>query len=201
MSIEKIPRRRLGRYLRIKKEYVDLILSGKKRSTIRLGIVSPTKHKVFIESEGKVVGEALIDSVRYSKLSELNDRDAKIDGFSNINELIKELSNIYPGIRKDDWVTIIKFKLINSRGKHYNREVSSNRGDMEESLAIMNVAKLALAYDVTETSLEKRILTAIALKGSLEGVDKEIGGDITPSLVKTVYLKAFKKLKQLGVLK
>ncbi|HDI31742.1 MAG TPA: ASCH domain-containing protein, partial [Thermofilum sp.] len=46
MSREKTLRKRLGKYLRIKKEYVNLILSGKKRSTIRLGIISPTRHKV-----------------------------------------------------------------------------------------------------------------------------------------------------------
>ena len=199
MSREKTLRKRLGKYLRIKKEYVNLILSGKKRSTIRLGIVSPTRHKVFIESGGRVIGEALIDSVRYSKLSELNDKDAKTDGFSDVNELIKELSTIYPGIKGDDWVTIIKFKLINKR--YHDKKILSEKDKLEGSLTTANIAKLALAYDVADSALEKRALTAIALKGSLEGIDKELEENVTSDFIKNVYSKALKKLKQLGVLK
>jgi len=195
LSSSKPLRRKLGKYLRVKREYANMLVNGRKRSTIRLGIVMPTKHKVLVESEGEIIGEAVIDSVRYSRLSELSDKDAKMDGFSNLNELLRVLSNIYPGIKGDDWVTIIRFKSFKILAG-LRKKTSLKEEDIE---TITRVARLALAYDIAPSSLEKRVLAAIAMKGSLEGVDKEIGG-ITPNFVRSVYVKALKKLKHIGVL-
>lgn len=102
---------KLGRYLGVKEEYVDKIVKGEKRTTIRRGIVSPSRQRVFLKSDGVVWGEATIDSVTYTKLGRLREEDARMDGFNSLKELREELSRIYPGISPEEWVTIINFRV------------------------------------------------------------------------------------------
>ncbi len=102
----------LGRVLRFSKKYIADVLSGRKNYTIRWGIVRPKYRIVNIVVDNKVVGKAEILEVRYVRVRELNDYHAMLDGFRSRYELLRDLRKIYPGIRSDDWVTIIKFRVL-----------------------------------------------------------------------------------------
>ncbi|RLF22128.1 MAG: ASCH domain-containing protein, partial [Thermoprotei archaeon] len=100
----------IGRHLMVKGEYVDAILKGEKRATIRLGIVIPKFREIILHGGGKVIGKAVIEEVKHKRVKDLTDNDAIADGFSSRHELMRELIRCYPGIRKSDYVTIIRFK-------------------------------------------------------------------------------------------
>lgn len=86
---------RLGRHLMLKRDYLERLLSGEKRVTLRLGVVVPTSRKVYLHSDGRIVAEAEIEGVVYKRVEELTDEDAREDGFANREELIRELKRFY----------------------------------------------------------------------------------------------------------
>ena len=96
----------------VKGRYVDLILSGKKTATIRLGLVRPRYKEMIVHGGGRPVAKISITKVVYKKVKELTEEDAIKDGFNNLSELLEELKKVYPNISNDDWVTIIEFKVI-----------------------------------------------------------------------------------------
>lgn len=100
----------IRRYMMIKGKFAKLILEGKKTTTIRLGRVIPKVDEVIIHSEGKPIAKVKIRNVVYKKVKELTEEDAKRDGYSSLEELIKDLMNMYnTDIKPDDEVTIIDF--------------------------------------------------------------------------------------------
>lgn len=102
----------LGRHLMIKGKYVELILSGKKKATIRLGLVRPKYNEMILHGGGKPIAKIKITNVRYKRVKELDERDAKIDGFKSLEDLIKHLRKAYGDINPNDLVTIIEFEVI-----------------------------------------------------------------------------------------
>ncbi|RLE89356.1 MAG: ASCH domain-containing protein, partial [Thermoprotei archaeon] len=68
----------------VKGEYVDLILKGVKRTTIRLGIIKPKYNKIMIHGGGKPIALAKITNVEYKRINELTDEDARKDGFPSL---------------------------------------------------------------------------------------------------------------------
>ena len=50
--------------------------------------------------------------VLVKRISELTERDAKLDGFSSKEELIRELRRIYGKIEERDLVSIIHFEIL-----------------------------------------------------------------------------------------
>jgi hypothetical protein len=97
--------------LRLSEKYFDLVLCGRKTSTIR------KKHVLFnslfvplISGERKALIRIL--KLDYSKtFSDLNDEDARKDGFSSAYELSSKLKKFYPDISADCPMTIIHFKV------------------------------------------------------------------------------------------
>ncbi len=94
-------------------KFVDMILEGKKRSTIRKGI-KIYKRGVVVEltAEGKSFGKARITKVVVKRVSELSDSDAIRDGFTSKEELLDELKRIYGGIDEDEFITVIHFEFV-----------------------------------------------------------------------------------------
>ncbi len=94
-------------------EYVDLILSGKKKSTVRKGIKSYEMGKVvYLTASSKPFAKAKITKAVVKRVKELSDEDAIKDGFKSREELIEALRKIYGRIDESDLVTIIHFELI-----------------------------------------------------------------------------------------
>ena len=96
-----------------KQIYGEDILEGRKTSTIRL--TSNLKKGDIVEIRAGMIklGTAIIENVEVKEVKDLTDEDARVDGFKDRNELIKELKKIY-GKRIDETteVKLIRFKLI-----------------------------------------------------------------------------------------
>ena len=97
------------RHLEFSGNYRDLLLSGKKRATIRKRI-SKLKEgdKVFVHCGGEIIGKARILSIEKKKIDEITDEDAILDGFNSRDELLNELRRIYGD---EDEFYVIKFEL------------------------------------------------------------------------------------------
>jgi len=161
----------IGRHLMVKGEYVDLILKGVKKSTIRLGIIKPKYNEIMIHGGGKPIALAKITNVKYKRINELTDEDARKDGFPSLKVLLKELKKSYGEIRPNDIVTIIEFVITKKL---------SDLDVKEQWLGLkpVEIARIALRYCENIPQEERKILedltrtesirkTAIRLYGSI----------------------------------
>lgn len=107
----------LGPYMRFKKKYLDAVLAGTKRVTVRYGIVRPRFSLVYVVCCGEIYGEALITRVVYTKLGSLGDDVVFAEGMESREELIGELREIYGDVSNDDTVSVIYFTLVRKYDK------------------------------------------------------------------------------------
>ncbi len=158
----------------LRKEYVDLVLSGRKKATVRLGKVIPRYREVIIHGGGRPVCKVKITKVVYKKVSELTDEDARKDGFNSRRELLKELKRVYgKRLNGDETVSIIEFEVI-------QRLDNIKLNDPYLGLKPEDVARLALRYLRKEFSGEDRkILEEIGKGKSIREVARKFSGDPT----------------------
>ncbi|MFP3081196.1 MAG: ASCH domain-containing protein [Acidilobus sp.] len=104
--------RGLGRRLKFKKRYLQLIIEGRKRSTIRLGRLVLRDRLLTIVGDRGPIALARVDEVIYKKVRELTDEDARVDGFRGLIDLFRELRRIYGDFGLEDDVTIIRFTVL-----------------------------------------------------------------------------------------
>lgn len=181
----------IGRHLMMKGEYAKAVLSGLKRATIRLGIVKPKYREVMLHAGGKPIAIIEIERVTHKKVKELTDRDAKLDGFENREELIKALKKAYNGISDDDWVTILEFRLV--------KEIKLEEG--EQTLTPVEIARIALRYNVISDEEERKLLEEVVKCGSLRKAAIKLYGTIEKRwIIRRTLKKAVKLLKEKGVL-
>ncbi len=97
-----------------KLSYADAILKGEKRSTIRLRSSYKVGEVVEIYVGSARIGRAVIRHIDRKRLSEIDDHDARIDGFRDRAELLKELMKIYGKkvLGKNPELYIIRFELL-----------------------------------------------------------------------------------------
>lgn len=97
--------------LRLVDRFFDLVVTKKKISTIRYGLVFFEDIALPLESNKSNI-TVEITKIDYSKTYiDLTDEDAKNDGFMNLNELKDELNKFYKNLVDTDRITIIYFKL------------------------------------------------------------------------------------------
>ncbi len=101
----------LNYVIRFKPEYLDKVLSGKKKITIRLGLVRPRFGEVLIVCNDLVYGIAEVKRVDVMKVEDLTDDIAKREGFRNKDELLRELKKLYPNVRERNLITLIEFEI------------------------------------------------------------------------------------------
>ena len=95
--------------IRLLDRFVDLVINGKKTSTIRYGFVFISDNPVTFMSKKRKI-QVFVTQVDYSKCyKDLTDEDARTDGFYSLEALKKEIENFYPNIKPNDQITIIKF--------------------------------------------------------------------------------------------
>ncbi len=180
----------LGGHLMMKKEYGDLILEGRKTSTIRLGYIIPKKKEIIIHSGGRPIAKALIDEVIHKRLSELNDEDIIREGYSSKKELFRELRKIYGRkVSKDSVVTIIRFHVIERLD-----QLDISKPYM--GLKPRDVAALGLRYLDNELSdEERRVLQVLRETGSIRKTAYTIYGSVEKRFnVRLVLKKVIEKL-------
>lgn len=107
---------RRRRRLKFRDEYIPLILSGRKRTTIRAKAKYSKGELVDVtDLKGKVHGEAVISKIVEKRFSELTDKDAIKDGFLDVDGLKTVLRDIYGDLDDDSILYIYHFKF---RRKH-----------------------------------------------------------------------------------
>ncbi|NPA69859.1 MAG: ASCH domain-containing protein [Crenarchaeota archaeon] len=183
----------LGRHLMLRSSYVKKIMEcgvGGITRTIRLGIVKPKFREVFIHSGGKVIAKAEIVRTIYKKVSDLTDEDAKLDGFSSRRELIRELEKIYGKLRPNTPVTILELKIL--------EYLDLSDEDVNAKLSPVEIARLALYYNVPLSEEEKKILKQLTEVGSLRKLAIRLYGTIEKRwIIRKIVRKALKLLQEL----
>ncbi|GAB6947027.1 ASCH domain-containing protein [Vulcanisaeta sp. JCM 16161] len=181
----------LGRHLMLKSKYLDKLGNGR-FTTIRLGIIRPKYREVFIHSGGMVVAKARIVNVLYKRISELTDEDAIADGFTSREALIGELRDIYGNVSNDDWVTILTLEVTRAIGR---------RDDGSIGLSPVDIARLALRYNVPMSDEERRILQELVNEGSVRKAAIKLFNSFKGRVViRRVVRRALKHLMRMGVI-
>jgi len=183
----------LGRHLMLRSSYLKKILEcgvGGITRTIRIGIVKPKFREVFIHSGGKVVAKAEIVRTIYKRVRDLTDDDARLDGFANRRELIRELERIYGRIRPTTPVTILELRIL--------EYLDLSDEDVNAKLSPIEIARLALYYNVPLSEEEKKILRQLTETGSLRKLALKLYGTIEKRwIIRKVVRKALKLLQEL----
>lgn len=99
-----------GKTMKISRSDMELLRSGRKKCTVRLGMASVPNPEIVM-TDGRTSISVRILSVDSSRrFSELTDQDAKDEGFLSKEELWKDLRHYYPRATDDDPVTVIHFE-------------------------------------------------------------------------------------------
>lgn len=180
----------------VKGKYINGILSGRKKATIRRGIVKPRYKEIIVHGAGRPIAKIYVERVYYKRLHELTDEDAVKDGFSSREELVNELKKVYPGIKDDEWVTIIEFKVI-QRLDHLETE------DPYLGLAPADIARIALRYLEDELGgKDKEILLDLTRTGSIRSTAVRLFGTLNKRyIVRKVLRKTLNKLIEKGIIR
>ncbi|MEB3844739.1 MAG: ASCH domain-containing protein [Desulfurococcales archaeon] len=191
----RVRRQFLGRHIMLKKKYGDMLLSGKKTTTIRVGIVKPRYDTLIVHSGGRPIAIVRIEDVTVKRVSELTDEDARRDGFPDRSTLIEALRKMYGRIGGDEPVTIIRFKLV-------KRLDNLDSDDPYMGLTPAEIARISLRYLNDKLSdEEKRILRDLTVTGSIRGTAQRLYGDPTRrSKIRATLRRALKLLLQEGIL-
>jgi len=194
--VEKTKVKFIGRHLMLKGVYIEKILSGEKRATIRRGIVKPKYNEITIHAGGRPIAKAKITRVYFKRLRELGDYEAKLEGYTSREELIEELRRVYKGIRDDDYVTIIEFEVT----QRLNMLLSE---DPYHGLKPVDIARIALRYIKNELSdFEVKILIDLTRTSSIRKTTLRVLGNLNKrGIVRRTIKKAIKMLIEKGVLK
>ncbi|MEM0341022.1 MAG: ASCH domain-containing protein [Acidilobaceae archaeon] len=158
----------------LKGEFADLLLEGKKKTTIRLGRVIPKYREVIIHSRGRPLAKAEVVRVEYKTIRELTEEDALNDGFNSLGDLLKALRKMYSlnKIDENEVVSVIELKVVQKFSEL----------DYEHpylGLSSVDVARIALRYLREELSeREVKLLETIAQKGSLRKAALEVYGSL-----------------------
>jgi hypothetical protein len=90
-------------------DLLPLVLSGKKTSTVRLGIRNYRLGPARIVS-GNVDIPIEITNIEFMKLGDLNENVAKSEGYTTLDEFLSTLKRFYPGAKTDGDVTVVRFR-------------------------------------------------------------------------------------------
>jgi hypothetical protein len=90
-------------------EYLPLVESGRKRSTIRAGQRQIPPGKAEIVAGGCAVPVQVTQTVQ-KPFKALDHADAIADGFDSLESLRGALHGFYPGLSADDIVSVIYFE-------------------------------------------------------------------------------------------
>ncbi len=105
----------IRKFMLIDSAYKQKILRGDKVTTIRYGNYEAkpgSEVYLVVTPSDTAVARVRITRVERKKVMELTNEDAKLDGFSGVRELLRELSRIYGELYGDDEVTVIGFEVV-----------------------------------------------------------------------------------------
>ena len=94
--------------LRLRPEFLGAVRCGQKRTTIRIGQRHIEPGPLVLESQGESL-LVNVTKVTYKRFGDLNDDDAKSEGYTDLTQLQEELRSVYPRLRKNSPLTVIEF--------------------------------------------------------------------------------------------
>ncbi len=100
--------------IKISRDDMALLRAGRKKCAVRMGTASVASDEILMtDGRGHVpVRITKVDTSR--RFGELTDQDARDEGFSAREELIRDLRHYYPRARDEDLVTVIYFEELGS---------------------------------------------------------------------------------------
>ncbi len=172
-------------------KYLDMLRSGQKRGTVRLGKLKIEPGTVVtIHSGGYVVGKAIIIGVDYKKVRELTEEDAKEDGFKSLQELLNALKAHYPSLSEDDDVTVIRFDIVEKPDKPVMSSEYPYDGHDPFEIATMALKNLKLDEE------DRKVLEVFLEEGSIRRTAKRLGSVKMRNYVREVIRRAYRELKE-----
>ena len=96
----------------IDQTYSEDLKSGRRCCTIRLGKRNIHVGEIFRALCGEEEFYLYIQAVKFKRVRKLTDLDARNDGFERTQALISVLATYYPNLSRNDWITIISFRLM-----------------------------------------------------------------------------------------
>jgi hypothetical protein len=90
-------------------DLIPLVLSGRKTSTVRLGIRDYPLGPARIVS-GSVDIPIEITEIEFMKLRDLGESVARTEGYATLEEFFSTLKIFYPGADSDRDVTVVRFR-------------------------------------------------------------------------------------------
>lgn len=176
------------KHLEFKDIYRDILLSGRKRITIRLRCYVREGEEVFVHCGGRIVGTAKILKVEKRMLEDVDDELAKLDGFKSREELLKTIKDLYGDVEE---VYIIWFDL-----KPFKKEIDPHEMYYSD-LDLVKVAKIAL--DELNLSEDDRKIVEIFLRTqSIRRTALKLGSIKKRGIVRKVLRKCLNELRKRG---
>lgn len=172
------------KHLEFKEKYKELLLSGKKKATVRSWTNLKAGDKALVHCGGKIIGIAKILSVEKKKIDEFTEEDAKIEGFNSLEDFLREVRNYYG---KDE-LYFIKFEF-----EPFEREIEPHEYHYEGYDIDRIVDEALEKLELSEK--EREILLLYKKYGSIRKVAKKLGGWRKRGEIRKVIRKAFKMLK------
>jgi hypothetical protein len=92
-------------------DLIPLILSGKKTSTVRLGIRDyPLGQATIISGKFQIPIE--ITEIEFMTIGHLDENVAESEGYDTLDELLQALRRFYPEAESEHDVTLVHFRQL-----------------------------------------------------------------------------------------
>ena len=173
------------KHLEFKRKYLEFLLSGKKRSTIRKRAYVKPGEPVYVHCGGKIVGMARIRGVRKISLSDIDDQIARMEGFSDREELVRELDRYYDS--KDLYLIEFDFEPFENPVEPHAMHYGNND--------LVEVARKAMESDELGEE-ERRIIELFLKTGSIRKTAFRLGGISKRGVVREAIRKALKLVSE-----
>jgi len=103
-----------GEYLLMNPRYLESVITGRKSSTIRDGVlVFPDNCELLLRfSRSAPPVKVRVTESRVKRFKDLSQKEIEADGFGTRDELLAELRQYYPLIMEESVITVVNFRTI-----------------------------------------------------------------------------------------
>lgn len=97
--------------LKLFPEFLREVRKGNKTTTIRAGRKYFEKGVLLLQSDRERIAVRVIETI-HKTFCELTEEDARTEGFKNVSKLRETLLCIYPKLKADSPITMIRFEPL-----------------------------------------------------------------------------------------
>ncbi len=169
----------------LKGEFLEKVLRGEKRATIRRKTRVKKGDTILLHSKGKIWGEAVVEDVYTIKKSEIGEKETQLEGM-NIEELRKTLDRLYG--KKDVPLTVVVFRLT----KVYDEPLDTER--------VYDIPPGKIADLCLKRGMDSEVLRLLRRTGSIRKTALLLGSLRKRGYVRRVLRECYQRLKEEGVI-